>query len=284
VGFYRDASGVTYPLAERWNGTGWTLETPQTPAGATTAVLAGVSCPSATACVAVGTAVNSDTGGVQDLAESWDGNGWTVQPTHAAFSKIDYWLNAVSCSSTRDCLAVEQYNARFGSSDRWATWAEHWDGTSWSGLLPDVASSYYNDLLGVSCTAATACTAVGSYHDLGGMNFPLAERWNGTSWALQSPQFPVSASGTVLNGVSCASATACMAVGDAVPPTSSANSRVTLAESWDGATWTLGNAANPLGAAESSLNGVSCLSATVCTAVGWWDGTGPTSTLAERSS
>jgi hypothetical protein len=37
-------------------------------------------------------------------------------------------------------------------------------------------------------------------------------------------------------------------------------------------------------AAVSALQAVSCASATACTAVGWSHGTGPTATLAERSS
>jgi hypothetical protein len=280
VGYYKDFFG-THPLAERWNGTGWTVQLPPSPAGSTQAELAGVSCVSATACTTVGWSVNTSTGSIKDLAEFWDGSNWTIQATQAAFSKIDYALNAVSCSSAADCLAVGHYVSHFSTGQRIATWAEHWNGSNWSGVLPDVASSYYNDLLGVSCTAATACTAVGYSHDLGGMNFPLAERWNGTSWTMQFPEFPASSSGTVLNGVSCASATACMAVGDAAPPIPGVSS-VTLAESWDGASWTLGS---PLERGpDNSLGGVSCPSAAVCTAVGWWDATGTEEPLAERYS
>ena len=34
----------------------------------------------------------------------------------------------------------------------------------------------------VSCSAANACTAVGSDHDTSGVDVTLAERWNGTDW------------------------------------------------------------------------------------------------------
>jgi hypothetical protein len=40
-------------------------------------------------------------------------------------------------------------------------------------------------LYGVSCTSATACTAVGYYTNSGGTDVTLAEGWNGTSWAIQ---------------------------------------------------------------------------------------------------
>jgi hypothetical protein len=301
VGSYETSSGTTNPLAERWNGTSWTLQSPQVPAGSTFAELTGVSCTSATACTAVGYSKNSITKTSQDLAEFWDGvtfgrlrPHWTIQPTQAAFGRIDYMLNAVSCGSATDCLAVGQYVSHFSPSDRYATWAEHWNGTSWSGVLPDVASSYYNNLLGVSCTSPTGCTAVGYYYDPGSsIPLPLAERWNGAGWTLQFPTSPLSSAGygTVLIGVSCTSATACTAVGTADQAGPPSYPHVTLAESWDGTNWTLGSAPNPTLATQSSLAGVSCPSAGVCTAVGWWDSWTPSTTgffpiltLAERHS
>ena len=43
---------------------------------------------------------------------------------------------------------------------------------------------------------------------------------------------------------------------------------MTLAEVWDGSTWTVQSTPNPTGATSGSLYGVSCTSATACTAVG----------------
>ena len=103
------------------------------------------------------------------------------------------------------------------------------------------------------------------------MDFPLAEGWNGTTWTLQSPEFPISAAGSVLAGVSCSSATACMATGWATPPYGNKPyEEVPMAESWDGAYWTLGSPLNPIDGTQSFLYGVSCPAAAVCTAVGSW--------------
>jgi hypothetical protein len=55
-----------------------------------------------------------------------------------------------------------------------------WNGSGWSSQHSPLVRG---DLDGVSCTTATACTAVGLAH--GG--HPLIERWNGTSWSLQHP-------------------------------------------------------------------------------------------------
>ncbi|HEV2239418.1 MAG TPA: hypothetical protein VGR98_00125 [Streptosporangiaceae bacterium] len=300
VGSYETSGGVIYPLAELWNGTSWRLQNALSPAGSTYTVLNGVSCTSAVACVAVGASKDPATGTLQDLAETWDGRyvgglgilpHWTIQRTQAAFRKIDYGLNAVSCASASDCLAVGQYVSHLGSTDSQPTWAEHWNGTSWTGVFPDVASSSYNTLDSVSCTSATACTAVGSYRDSSGITFPLAERWNGTSWALQSPAWSAIWAGARLGGVSCASATACTAVGTIIQAGAPAYPARTLAESWDGSSWTAASTRDPATATQSSLGGVSCPSAAVCTAVGTWDAWTPSTsgfysiyTLAERYS
>ena len=53
--------------------------------------------------------------------------------------------------------------------------AERWNGTAWAmQSIPNPNGS--GQLNGVSCTSASACTAVGYY----GGYVTLAERWNGT--------------------------------------------------------------------------------------------------------
>jgi hypothetical protein len=64
------------PFSESWNGTKWKIESmpvPKTvePGGEFTSV----SCPSESACVAVG----SDSGAT--LAETWNGRGWRIWTT-----------------------------------------------------------------------------------------------------------------------------------------------------------------------------------------------------------
>ena len=288
VGLYRDFGGTQYVLAETWNGTSWTVQDAQQPAG-TQPVLTGVSCVSATDCEAVGSFYIQSTPNYTDLAEVWNGQYWAIQPTHAAFSKMDFELNSVSCSSPSFCLAVGQYQSLFGSAPYRATWAEQWNGSSWSGLFPDVEGAASN-LAAVSCTVATTdCTAVGSYQDASGNEFPLAERWSGLTWALQFPASSAVATDMIFTGVSCPAATACMAVGATDVPAISPGTVVTVAQSWNGSTWTLDNTPNPFGAQASILNAVSCPTAAVCTGVGSSSspvssGPAPVSTLAERYS
>ena len=92
---------------------------------------------------------------------------------------------------------------------------------------------------------------------------PLVEHWNGSSWSpQQTPALPPSWSG-YLNAVSCASDTACVAVGWINNP--SIGGQQPLAEVWNGSSWSIQPAPAPVG---SFFNAVSCSSATSCIAVG----------------
>ncbi|HEV2361100.1 MAG TPA: hypothetical protein VGS21_05315 [Acidimicrobiales bacterium] len=65
------------PLAEVWNGSTWVVHQAIKPSTSTGAFLDSVSCPSATACMAVGTYYAPD----KSLAETWNGRYWVRSPT-----------------------------------------------------------------------------------------------------------------------------------------------------------------------------------------------------------
>ncbi len=119
-------------------------------------------------------------------------------------------------------------------------------------------------LSGVSCVSTSSCTAVGHYTNKAGDEVTLAERWDGTSWAAQTTPNPTGATGSELSGVSCVSASACTAVGHYTNKAS----EMTLVERWDGTSWAIQTTPNPTGASRHLLSGVSCVSASACTAVG----------------
>jgi hypothetical protein len=97
------------------------------------------------------------------------------------------------------------------------TLAERWNGTAWTVQTtpnPGSAEGTYSTLEGVSCTSATACTAVGSSNPIAtGLTATLAERWNGTAWSIQATPNPSGAETSELNEVSCPSDSACAAAG-----------------------------------------------------------------------
>jgi len=259
VGSYKPAGVFYVPLAERWDGTSWTVQKPPVPAGAQTTQLLGVSCVSASHCVAVGTSDNAK-GISSPLAEVWNGTAWSIQLTPMPTGGRNNGLASVSCTSANACTAVG-FTGDYGF-DSTLTLAEVWNGTAWSiQPTPNPASPNHANLTSVSCTSPGACIAVGS---AAGFE-PLAERWDGTSWSLQKPPAPAGATGGILSGVSCTAGGRCTAVGNY---RKSAGGRILLAESWDGTSWTIRQATVPAGASRSFLNGVSCLSASACTAVG----------------
>jgi hypothetical protein len=225
VGIYKNSSGTPETLAEVWNGTSWTLQATPNPSGAIASSLYGVSCSSATACAAVGTYINSSNTEVT-LAEVWNGISWTLQATPNPPGAIYSYLEAVSCRSATACTAVGFYDNSSGTE---VTLAEVWNGSSWTvQATPNPSGAISSSLYGVSCSSATACTAVGFYDNNSGTEVTLAEVWKGTSWTVQAPPNPKGATDSGLEALSCSSATACTAVGFY---DNSSGTDVTLAES-----------------------------------------------------
>lgn len=176
-------------------------------------------------------------------------------------------LLAVSCVSPQFCMAVGSVHR----GTRGVTLAETYDGTVWTVMpTPDVAGATDNELLGVSCSSLTACTAVGFSQNRRGATRTLAERWNGAAWSIQPTPF-VLRSG--LAAVSCPSAAACTAVGGAGSFPNVTGSA--LAERWNGARWSVQRIPRTAHATAEGLRGVWCASASACTAVGEESDGGP---------
>ena len=277
VGSSFDSAGAQMTLGETRSGSGWVVQATPDVSGATASLLSGVSCVAANVCTAVGSSF--DRAGTQlALDETNKGAGWTIgkvaNPLGAYFSR----LLAVSCAAPTACMAVgSSFDFSTGSH---LTLAELWDGSNWTvEATPDPTGATASVLSGVSCTSPTDCIAVGSAYDSTGIQVTLAERWDGRRWTVENSPPPLGASRSLLTGVSCATPTACTAVG------SYENGRslwVTLTESWNGFKWTKHTTPDPSGATYSQLSGVSCLSATACTAVGFYTSRAKVSgTLAE---
>jgi hypothetical protein len=270
------SSGTSATLVERWNGTTWATQISVNPSGGDN-LLAGVSCASEAECTAVGHATSSGT--AVALAERWNGAGWSTHPTPEPTGAKGSGLAAVSCPAVAACTANGFVHNISGLD---VTSAERWNGIAWATqTTPNPTGTQNSSLSGVSCASATACIAIGSFGGGSGVSESLAEIWNGTSWAVRPTPGPTGAQNSGLSAVSCAIATACSAVGYA----GTSGALVPLAERWSGAGWTIQAIPKPAGAVNSVLTGVSCTSATACTAVGYSDGgTGARATLAEAGT
>ena len=169
--------------------------------------LSGLSCPTITFCMAVGT---DDLR--HPLVYKWDGETWSIEDTPRL--PVRGHLYGVSCPTTQFCQAV-------GERSKGRTLAEMWNGSQWQ--IEDSPTTRAEALLaGVSCPSTQTCIAVGyagpDYGDT------LAELWDGSTWSIQ--QTPNPFGGGHLASVSCVSVSSCVAVGS---PGSQP-----LAEEWTG--------------------------------------------------
>ena len=125
-------------------------------------------------------------------------------------------------------------------------------------------------LNGVSCASVRFCAAVGGQHV---PNFgsrcchpTLVETWNGTEWSVVPRPSSSKTLFATLADVSCVSSRFCMAVGRTYGAIGGGPEQ-TLAASWNGTEWSI--VPTPNRGALDELDGVSCVSARSCVAVGW---------------
>jgi ribosomal protein L24E len=91
-------------LVETWDGTSWSITPSPSTSPTSDDSLAGVSCTSTTACVAVGRTY----AGSQDqtLIDTWDGTSWSVTPSPDTSPTQTNVFDSVSCASATACVAA----------------------------------------------------------------------------------------------------------------------------------------------------------------------------------
>ncbi len=270
VGEY-DQRASNRPLIERYDGTAWTMMTAPVPRSFTSLHLSGVSCWTSRACVAAGYWTTGRLAVAHPLIERYNGSAWRLESApraRAGRRLLSTGLNAVSCASARACLAVGTHDDPQRLFE--LNFAERWDGSRWTAqAAPNVNHQSDQLLSDVSCSAASDCTAVGSYsagsHGAGFYSLQVIEHFDGRRFTLEpTPKF-ASGKHYSLSAIACASRTRCTTVGSS-SPTHGASDSNALAEHWDGRRWSLDTTPH---IAESGLYSVSCPRAAArCTAVG----------------
>jgi len=275
VGNYQNSEGGPATLGELWNESKWSVQTTPVPSEASSSELVAVGCNSTASCRAAGSAVIKGT--KTAIVEAWASPTWTLQTVPIPEGATSSQLDGIDCIWSNFCAAVGRYTTSGGSIKSLVMF---WNGTEWSlHSVTDPEGATQSTLSDISCTATpNRCTAVGGWKNSKGEQFTLAYRFNGvTTWTLQSTPNPSGSAESVLQDVSCASETSCTAAGSQV----AGGSTQTLAEKWNGTSWSIQGTPDPSGAAFSSLFGVSCRS-TTCMGVGWsTDKSGVDTTLGE---
>jgi hypothetical protein len=254
------------PAAVAWNGTAWHSVRMNLPGGAPTGGLYGVACPGTSECVAVGDDLpTADHGYNYALGDVWNGKAWA--PTQVSESAGSV-LGAVSCLSAKNCLAVGDDRSPSGGYQSPIAYA--WNGAQWHPLaIPALPYDYDTAFTGVSCVTGRYCMVVGYSPASTGAFTTLLYRWDGKTWtALKRATPPKGVTNLQLDGVSCASATSCVAVGDG----SDKAGGVAVAEVWNGKAWrATAPMAWPKGTTNPSATDVSCATGRYCVATGYLD-------------
>ena len=173
-------------------GATWTSN----PTASGTIGFAGISCPTPTVCIAVGSEANgrnatsTNTNGYM-MATTDSGTSWKKQ-----FSILgnDTAFNGVDCPTSTVCIAVgdSPFRSVMESTDGGSSWTKE-------EVPAAEGNRFYN---GVACASANQCEVVGSLT-------PTLMTSDGANWTKQS--LPPTA-GNIL-AVACSSASACVAVG-----------------------------------------------------------------------
>lgn len=240
-----------------WHPESLPFSASQSPVG-----FAGVSCPAAGSCLAVGS--YSEPGGPASISALWQGGKWQVKPMATRARVRYYFVKDVSCTSSTNCEAVGYDDPDSGAA---VSLAEHWDGSSWQ-VQPsaDASGGGGTFLNSVSCSV-TSCIAVG--FDARGKL--LAEHLTGGSWQLSTLPQPVGHGGQ-LDAVSCAAPTRCLAVGYYA---GAGAHDLPISEDLVNGSWSLAPVAAKAGAFDTYLQAVSCRSGGPCQAVGAWSTSSP---------
>jgi hypothetical protein len=181
-------------VARRWNGSSWSAVRVPRFLGFTT-----VSCRAVNGCAAGGAANTAYAVGW------WNGRSWA---TRTIADKGGYdpetegpVITGISCTWVKFCIAV--------GGDGVSAVAFQWNGRRWiprsNGAL---RTSEYDYPGPVSCAATNACTTVIGPLTSGTLNSYF---FNGSRWSLSGT---LQGDSPNVQGISCVSARACMAVGD----------------------------------------------------------------------
>ena len=164
VGSYHNSIAIQNLLLT-WNGSAWSLDASASlsTSGSQYNFPTGVSCVSASFCVAAGSYYNGQ-GVPQNLLLTWNGSTWSLDASASLSTSGSQYnsLNGVSCVSTSFCVAAGYYYNGNATQNLLVAW----NGSAWtldSAASLSTSASNSNSLSGVSCASTIFCVAVGKH-------------------------------------------------------------------------------------------------------------------------
>jgi hypothetical protein len=189
--------------------------------------------------------------------------GWTVQQVQL-LGTSDNSGGAIAGSSPSDVWVVGDYlpDQTDSNQDATLTFAEHWNGKDWTVVRTPDTGPNFDSFYGLAAKDGEAW-AVGEHLNAAYQDRALLEIWNGTKWSIASIPQPGSVR-DMLFGAAALSKSDVWIVGD----TEGANNIFqTLAEHWNGHTWSVVRTPDP-GSSGNHLYAVDAVSADNVWAVG----------------
>jgi hypothetical protein len=219
---------------------------------------------SSSSCTAVGDGYRLPATAVS-IGVHFNGVKWSSQSIPFPAGATYVQLRSVSCASSSSCVAVGTVGNRSESSGGEFTLADRWTGTKWNVLSSvNTPRELYRGLESVSCPIPAYCVAVGNVTNRDGADATLAEVLKGNRWSLASTPATTGGAFRDLYGISCVASEDCTAVGYF---DTARHVYLSLADQWNGASWSRTTTPSVVGATYSELFGVAC-SASDCLAVG----------------
>ena len=249
--------------------------------------LFGISCSSSSACVAVGT---YGTAGGTDLPLVLPITGGTpgtpvVPSLPDSYYQEDAELNAVACQPSGACVAVgDYYDTANHDTTLVVPITNGVPGAGVSVLPSDVYSDPDAALDAVACPVSGVCEAIGSYYNSSDLReslaVPISDGTPGTATEITRPAGAPTGSYVYPSGLSCSTASLCVASGYYYPVSGGDNYLGALAViTGSGASWQTAPLPDDADSDSSTLsseyeNGyssaVGCAPSGACLATGWY--------------
>lgn len=230
-GYYANSTGA-HSLLEHWNGTAWSLVTAPGPSGGTSDVLNGVGASSSTDIWAVGTYFNISANQSQTLTMHYNGVNWSIVSSPNPANSNSF-VRRVSVVNGHNAWAVGQSTDL--STGNTSPLMLHWNGQNWSIVAGYNIGQPFSDLTDVKAFNSSNVSTIGNWatDQAGSFLHPQGARFNG-SWTLQTT--PTMGTGSSpLNAQAAISPTNIWGIGDWFD----GSNFQTLAENWNGSSWTI---------------------------------------------